>query len=77
MLEPTLVLTGGWSELKKMATSRSFRIGKELPVCRRGVVSCALMPVGAAQAHDRAGVQLHVGAPGWPRAYEVSENLHR
>jgi hypothetical protein len=35
------------------------------------------MPVLATSAHGRVGVLLHVGAPDWPSAYELSKNWHR
>ena len=77
MPEATLVLTGGRPEPKEKAARRLCRVGKTLQVCRRGASCYGFMAVLAAQAHDRVGVQLHVGAPDWPRAYELSKNSHR
>ena len=77
MPEPTLVLTGGRADRKE-------RLREGLPESagsgrRAGAALCVngFILVLAAWAHRRAGVQLHVGAPVWPRPYELSKNWHR
>jgi hypothetical protein len=77
MLEATLVLTGGKADRKEKAAGRLSRVGKKLQTCRHGASRYGFVAVLAAQAHGCVDVQLHDGAPDWPRPYELSKNLHR
>jgi hypothetical protein len=77
MLEPTLVLMEGRVELKERAARGQRRANKWLPRGLRRAASGSSTADLAARTHDRGGVQLHVGAPDWLEAYELSKNLHR
>jgi hypothetical protein len=77
MLEPTLVLTGERANPKKKAEGGRFGVGKRLGEWLGGAVIFCLTFILAASTHGRVGVRLHVGAPGWYPAYELSKNLHR
>ena len=77
MLEPIRVLVEGRVDLKERAARGQCRADRWLPLGLRRAASRSSTADLAARTHDRVGVQLHVGAPDWPEAYELSKNLHR
>jgi hypothetical protein len=77
MLEATLVLMEGRADVKERDEGGQFPVSKGLPLWFHWAAKCNWMSVFAGETHGRIGVQLHVGAPDWPRAYELSKNLHR
>ena len=77
MLKPTLVLMEGCVALKNRAERGRLRVGERSPMRLYSDPNDSSMPVFAAEAHGRVGVQLHVGAPTWSADYELSKNLHR
>jgi hypothetical protein len=77
MLELTLVLLEGRVDLKERAVRGQFRVGKWMLMELRGAANRRSTAVFAAETQGRVGVRLHVVAPDWPQAYELSKNLHR
>jgi hypothetical protein len=76
MLEPTLVLREGRVDLKGKPEGGWLRVGERSLMRSYSGTNGSSMPVFAEEAHDCAGVQLHVGAPTWSAGYELSKNLH-
>ena len=77
MLEPTLVLVEGRVDLKERAARGQCRADRWLPLGLRRAAAVVRQRISQ-HAHTTASAcSLHVGAPDWLEAYELSKNLHR
>ena len=76
MLEPVLVLMAGCVELKEESEGGRLRLANDRSMRLQSVPNGSSTLAFAAGAHNRVGVQLHIGAPTWSADYELSKNLH-